>query len=75
MARIIRFLELARKIAAEQSKAADLSAVTAEGRERRVIALIITVAYHSQTLQPFQTTRQTSGRKAACHGLVHAHLG
>lgn len=47
-------MELARKIAAEHLKPADISAVANEGREQRVIALIITVAYYSQTLQPFK---------------------
>lgn len=49
-----KLLDLACKIAAEHLKPADISAVAAEGREQRVIALVITVAYYSQTLQPFK---------------------
>lgn len=47
-------LELACKIAPEHLQPADIGAVAAEGREQRVIALVITVAYYSQTLQPFK---------------------
>lgn len=47
-------MELARKLAAEHLKPADISLIIAEGREQRVIAGVITGAYSSQTLQPFK---------------------
>lgn len=47
-------LESARKTAAEHLKAADVSAVAPEGRGRRVIALITTVAYYSNVTAFFK---------------------